>query len=931
MDIEKISREIFGVIKKDGRIMPFDVEKIVNASYLASLSVAERDADEKSVKLTESEHDELRRKALEVGLKAANNLYSKKQLGTFPNSKQNIPHVEDIHQTVIETLDDLGFHREARTYYNYHQQRLIDEQTLKVSKQTAGQNPTDKSLFVISESKEVEMDFNRKMIALSLMKEANLPDFKAYSVAKETERRIKLLSDMRFSRKNTSPTNVIKIKTSRIREIANEVMEDLGISGRLRNTDVLTIPVYDYEQLLLGKNKENSNVVSNSPEMLSATVAEWNSREYMLNCVFSKRVSEAHLNGQIHLHDLGMGSRVYCSSHSPATIAKWGLKLENLSTNSSPAKHTHTLTGHLNTFLASMQAYYAGALGVAYINDLYAPFLASDINKLRKDKIKFLSNVEKEMTDNIKKIASSDVSLEVIKTMDDFLKNMKKTFIDIKEKDVISNEDIDKFLKQEAQYLIFSGSQMAFSRGGQTLFLDFNIHTGTPNHIRDNPAIGPGGKYHLRKNNELIPLKEVIRTESNRQLSTLFFNERKVMNEKFIKKGAKSELVREYFLESDEKIDTIGDYEDISKRFARALLRVWDEGDSNGGIFPFPKCDLHITEETFTDPSQKEILDYACKIASRNGSPYFIFDREATTLSACCRLRTTIEDDYFLKKLESLRFCGMQNVTINSPQAAFRAGKNNREKFIEIMKEGIELAIEAHLIKKELIKRLGIVGGVQYQTQKHWFDGRPYVDLSEVTCIIGLLGFNDAYQYLLDKEFHEDPEVVAAALEDLSILYAYKEKRSKETGLLLKFEETPGESTCRRFAKIDLRKFPEQARSIVKGSIEKDEPYYTNSIHFRADAKISLTERIRIQSMFHQLIEAGAIIHVFVGEERPPAESIMNLIKWSWKKTMCAQITISPEFTYCKSCNTITPGYNFKKDSDKINVKGGIYDNGSNS
>ncbi len=33
------------------------------------------------------------------------------------------------------------------------------------------------------------------------------------------------------------------------------------------------------------------------------------------------------------------------------------------------------LTGHLNTFLASMQANYAGALGIAYINILYAPFL----------------------------------------------------------------------------------------------------------------------------------------------------------------------------------------------------------------------------------------------------------------------------------------------------------------------------------------------------------------------------------------------------------------------------------------------------------------------------------------------------------------------------------------------------------------------------
>ena len=66
----------------------------------------------------------------------------------------------------------------------------------------------------------------------------------------------------------------------------------------------------------------------------------------------------------IHLHDLGYPTRVYCSSHSLEYLKKYGLDLQNLDTKSGPAKHARTLTGHLNTFLASMQAYYAGALGV---------------------------------------------------------------------------------------------------------------------------------------------------------------------------------------------------------------------------------------------------------------------------------------------------------------------------------------------------------------------------------------------------------------------------------------------------------------------------------------------------------------------------------------------------------------------------------------
>ena len=55
------------------------------------------------------------------------------------------------------------------------------------------------------------------------------------------------------------------------------------------------------------------------------------------------------------------------------------------------------------------------------------------------------------------------------------------------------------------------------------------------------------------------------------------------------------------------------------------------------------------------------------------------------------------------------------------------------------------------------------------------------------------------------------------------------------------------------------------------------------------------------------MIESGAIIHAFVGEERPPASGIMNLVKKTFENTQAAQLTISPEFTICTECKRITP------------------------
>ena len=164
-------------------------------------------------------------------------------------------------------------------------------------------------------------------------------------------------------------------------------------------------------------------------------------KQYALKRIFTQDVAEAHMKASVHLHDLGYPVRAYCSAHSLEFIKKYGLSLNNLSTSSSPANHPGTLTGHLNTFLASMQAFYAGALGIGYINIFYAPLTAG------------LS---------------------------------------------------DQRVKQEMQYLIFSCSQNAFSRGGQTLFIDFNVHLGIPKFMRNVPAIGPGGKYMLKNEDGTI-------------------------------------------------------------------------------------------------------------------------------------------------------------------------------------------------------------------------------------------------------------------------------------------------------------------------------------------------------------------------------------------------------------------------------------------
>ncbi|MFH1775972.1 MAG: anaerobic ribonucleoside-triphosphate reductase [Candidatus Omnitrophota bacterium] len=743
----KVDTLFDNVRKRDSRIVPFDRTKIADAIFKAAQAVGGED------------------RLLAEELSSVVTMYLRK------NFTAEVPSIEEIQDIVEKVLIETGHAKTAKAYILYRAKRQHRRESLKVRKRVhKPTNSTDISLMVTPLAKDEVAAWDKMRIALALQKEAGIAEDIALQISSSVEKKI-------FN------SGITRISTALIRELVDNELFERGLDTKLATQTIIGMPTYDLEQLIFSKSCENSNIAANNPEAVNLAIAETTLKQYMLQKIFSDDVSSAHLQGMIHVHDLGY-PRAYCSSHSLEYLKKYGLELGNLFTASGPAKYARTLTGHLNTFLASLQAYYAGALGVGYVNIFYAPFLEG--------------------------------------------MNFKE-------------------MKQEAQYLIFSASQNAFSRGSQSLFIDFNIHTGVPGYLKDIPAIGADGRYTGR---------------------------------------------------------TYGDYEKTALEFTRALLNVWQEGDCYGRVFAFPKCDLHISRETFADPAQFELFKYAAQIASENGTPYFVFDRgDEAVLSQCCRLRQRITDRYMIEHPESMRFCGFQNVTINLPQAAYRAGRGNVEKLFEEINKVMELAVKAHLQKKEFISCLMNEPGMpMWEVGKPAKDGRPYVDLNTATYIIGLIGLNECVNYLTGKELHDDETTFKLGLKIVSFMYFKAQELQKKFGLKFSLEESPAESACRRLPKVDLRQYPMAASSVIKGDLSQDKYYYTNSIHFRADAPIDLITRIEKQSKFHTMIESGAIIHAFVGEQAPTSGAIMSLVRKTYEKTQCAQLTISPEFTVCNDC-----------------------------
>jgi ribonucleoside-triphosphate reductase (formate) len=747
------------VKKKNGAIVSYNSSKILKTLTQAGNLTEELD----------------KRKAQEI-LNLVED-YLKEQL--FPGETLS---TEIIAKAITTILRSKGYALTERTFTNHQNMKQKAKQKLKVSKvREKSSDSTDFALLVVNESEAMLDSWSRDKIAKALTKEARVPSNIADEVAKRVEKKI-------------IDSKLTQVTTGLVRELVDNELVVLGYEKKMQKQTSLGMPIFNLEELIFSKSQENSNLAANNPEAVNLSIAETILKQYALSNIFTEDVANAHLTGMLHLHDLGYPTRVYCSTHSLEYIKKYGLDLENLNIVSSPAKHPHTLTGHLNTFLASMQAYYAGALGIAYTNIAYAPYL---VGKSYKELI------------------------------------------------------------QEAQYLIYSCAQNAFSRGGQTLFIDFNIHTGIPRYLKDVPAIGPGGEY----------------TGKN-----------------------------------------YGEYEEEARMFAKALMDVWRKGDAFGQVFEFPKMDLHINQDTFDDPKQYEILEYAALISSENGTPYFVFDRDEVTLSQCCRLRTTLnmadsQDKRMIEHPESMRFCGFQNVTINLPQAAYRAGKGNVDGTIAEILKAMDIATKAHFQKKKFISKLmGRKGLPLWQIGKPAFDGYPYVDLEKCSYILGMIGLNECVQYLTGKQLHDDDETFKLGLKIVSNMFLKINQLSEKHKMKFVLEESPAESAARRFAKVDLKYYPAQTREVIKGDLKRDMFYYTNSVHFAPYVDMSIIERIEKQSKFHSLIAAGAIIHAFIGEQKPNPESILNLIKKTWYNTKSAQITISPEFSVCNSCHRMTRG-----------------------
>ena len=208
--------------------------------------------------------------------------------------------------------------------------------------------------------------------------------------------------------------------------------------------------------------------------------------------------------------------------------------------------------------------------------------------------------------------------------------------------------------------------------------------------------------------------------------------------------------------------------------------------------------------------------------------------------------------------------CGRGNLSftsINLPRLGIKA-EGDISKFYE------ELDRMMELVSRQLLHRFKIQAAKKGRNYPFLMGQNIWIDSEEIgvedsigeiikngTLSIGFIGLAETLKALCGKHHGESEEAAKLGLEIVSHMRKFCDIKSDLTGLNFTLLATPAEGLSGRFVRIDKQKFGE-----IEGVTDRD--YYTNSFHVPVYHNIKAFEKIRIEAPYHNLTNAGHISYV---------------------------------------------------------------------
>lgn len=349
---------------------------------------------------------------------------------------------------------------------------------------------------------------------------------------------------------------------------------------------------------------------------------------------------------------------------------------------------------------------------------------------------------------------------------------------------------------------------------------------------------------------------------------------------------------------------TYGELQKEMDMINQAFIEVMTEGDAQGRPFTFPIPTYNITNDFPWDhPNVKPLFNLAAKYGIPNFQNFLNSDLNPTDVrSMCCRLRLDVRE--LLKRGGGLfgsaeKTGSIGVVTINLSRLGY-THKGDRDGLFAELKRLLELARDSLEIKRRIITK-NMERGLYPFTRRYLGNWNHHFST------IGVNGANEMVRnFTNDKENIATPFGKKLVLDIMDFIRENLANFQEQTGNLYNLEATPAEGCSYRFAKTDVKNFPD---IITAGT--KEAPYYTNStqlpVNYTDDPFVALEHQEELQRKY----TGGTMFHLYLGEPVSSGDAAEKIVRTIFENYKIPYMTLTPTFSICPKHGYLAGNYEF--------------------
>ena len=326
----------------------------------------------------------------------------------------------------------------------------------------------------------------------------------------------------------------------------------------------------------------------------------------------------------------------------------------------------------------------------------------------------------------------------------------------------------------------------------------------------------------------------------------------------------------------------------------RNLLLATEQGLGNGETPIFPIQIFRVKKGVSADPGDPnyDLFKLACRVSAKRLFPNFSFldapfnaqyykEGHPETEIAYMGCRTRVIGNTYDPEREITNSRGNLSFTsINLPRIAIEAN-GDIDMFFEELDKKLDLVVDQLLERFEIqchkkVKNYPFLmgQGVWLDSEKLGWEDEVGEVLRHGTLSCGFIGLAETLKCLIGVHHGENEKAQRLGLEIIGHMRKRMDDESAKRKLNFSLLATPAEGLSGRFVRLDRKRF-----GVIEGVTDRE--YYTNSFHVPVYYQTTAFEKIRLEAPYHALTNAGHISYIEMdGDPTDNLEAFEKIVRY---------------------------------------------------